>query len=215
MKNIEYKIVVLLFFLSANILLAQDVKSIFDSSNTSMEFLGLDFLQAKLVGVHDFNKSATMQDNYFDAWNDLFLSEKQKYDVRRAFVNQEMSFDFSMVKKRHEGLKLAEMVTNYKPESFSKEALQAIINSYDIGESESELGLSFVVHSLNKYQELACFYVVIFNIKTKNILFYEKLSGEAGGFGFRNYWARCVYNILEDIKDYYFKSWKNEVLAQE
>ena len=64
-----------------------------------MEFVGLDFSQAKLVGVDGFKDPAKIQDYYLKAWNGLFISEMDKYDVKRAFMKGDMDFDFILIEK--------------------------------------------------------------------------------------------------------------------
>ena len=102
-----------------------------------------------------------------------------------------------------------DMVTNKSPKSFSDEKLQEMINRYKTDNMEAKFGLSFIVHSFNKFQERGNFYVVIFDSKSKKVLFSERMSGEARGFGFRNYWGKTVFNIIKDIKKRRYKKWKN------
>jgi hypothetical protein len=34
------------------------------------------------------------------------------------------------------------------------------------------------------------------------------MTAKAAGFGFRNYWAKTVYEVLDDIKKSKYKEWK-------
>lgn len=190
---------------------AQNLSAVFESSNTSMEFVGLDFSQSKMVGKEGFKDFHKNKDCYFKIWNALFLSETNKYDVKRAFMKPDMKFRFSVVDSLNNKINYTEIITENTPKPFSTEELQSIINQYNTSELKANFGLSFVVHSFNKYQERAYIYVVIFDVSTKKILLSEKMTGETGGFGFRNYWAKTIYNILEDIRDYQFRRWKKEI----
>jgi len=208
----KIKIAVIVLLFSSLSMWAQDINEVFSSSKTTMEFVGLDFSQAKMVGTEGFRDPGKIQGYYFGALNGLFMSEMNKYDVKRAFKKSDMDYDFAVVEPGNDEVDFMDMVTNKLPKSFSDERVQSIVNKYDTKGMQAKYGLSFIVHSFNKYQERAYIYVVIFDAKSKKVLFSNKMSGEAGGFGFRNYWARTVYNILEDIKDYKFRKWKKALL---
>jgi hypothetical protein len=54
------------------------------------------------------------------------------------------------------------------------------------------------------------FFVTFINMNTKEVLFTERMTGEPGGFGLRNYWAGSVYNILKRIKSTEYRSWQKK-----
>ena len=47
-------------------------------------------------------------------------------------------------------------------------------------------------------------------METKEVLVQERLMGEPGGFGLRNYWVRPIYNIIRDIEKKQYKIWKSK-----
>ena len=206
----KFTLLSIVFTLSALNVWAQDVSEVFSSSKTMVEFIGLDFSEVKMVGSEGFSEPAKIQNYYFGVWNGLFMSEIEKYDVKGAFMKRDMDYDLSVVEDGNDEVDFIDMVTNKNPKSFSDEKLQEMVNRYKTDKMEAKFGLSFIVHSFNKFQERGNIYVVIFNSKTKKVLFSDKMTGEAGGFGFRNYWARTVYNIIEQIKDGQFRKWKKE-----
>jgi len=184
----------------------QDVREFFTSLEAEVEFIGLDFSQAKMVGVATENVSDKIK-----AWNDLLIKEHRKYDVKRAFMKRSVNYNFKVVNHLNRKIKSVDLLTNVSPQSFSIQKLQHIVNRYNTKAMKGEYGLSFIVHSFNQFRERAYVYVVIFDVTSKKILFSAQMSGDAGGFGFRNYWARTIYNILEDIRDYKFRKWKGEI----
>lgn len=192
----------------------QDVGEFFTSMEAEVEFVGLDFSQAKMVGLKTKHASDETQVHYFRAWNDLLMKERQKYDVKRAFMKRNINYNLKIVNQQNQDIKWGDFRTDLSPPSFSTKRLQKLVNSYNIKEMKSKYGLSFVVHSFNQFRERAYVYVVVFDVTTKKILFSAQTSGNAGGFGFRNYWARTIYNILENIRDYKFKKWKAELKRQ-
>ncbi|MCH2022389.1 MAG: hypothetical protein MK207_07900 [Saprospiraceae bacterium] len=207
------KIVTLLFlsiFYSFS-LIAQDVSEVFTSSKATMEFVGLDFSEVRMVGSEGFSDPSKIQSYYFGVWNGLFMSEMDKYDVRGAFMKKEMDYDLSVVEEGNDGVDYINMVTNKNPKFFSEEKIQGMVKKYNTEAMTAKFGLSFIVHSFNKFQEMGYFYVVIFDSKSKKVLLSERLSGEAGGFGFRNYWARSYYNVIKTIQESKFRKWKREI----
>ncbi len=206
----KFLILSIAFALQTLSMCGQDVSEVFSSSKTMMEFVGLDFSEVKMVGSEGFSEPAKIQNYYFGVWNGLFMSEMDKYDVKGAFMKRNMDYDLSVVENGNDDVDFIDMVTNKNPKSFSDEKLQGMVNKYETDEMEAKFGLTFIVHSFNKFQERGNFYVVIFDSKTKKILLSERMTGEAGGFGFRNYWARSFYNIIDQIKDGQFRRWKKE-----
>ncbi|CAA6813139.1 MAG: Unknown protein [uncultured Aureispira sp.] len=192
----------------------QDVSEFFTSLEAEVEFVGLDFSQVKMVGLSTRNTSDEVQGDCFRAWNDLLLQERRKYDVKRAFMKRKIFYNFDMLNRLNKKIKPLEIQTDLSPQSFSTKKLQLLVDRYDTNEMKSKYGLSFVVHSLNQFRERAYIYVVVFDVATKKILFSAQTSGDAGGFGFRNYWARTVYNILGNIRDYKFRTWKVAIEKQ-
>ncbi|MDC0231506.1 hypothetical protein OAK19_06025, partial [Aureispira] len=167
-----------------------------------------------MVGSEGFSDPSKIQSYYFGVWNGLFMSEMDKYDVKGAFMKKEMDYDFSVVEEWNDQVDFINMVTNKNPKFFSQEKLQKVVNKYNTDKMAANFGLSFVVHSFNKFQEMGYIYVVIFDSRSKEVLFSERLSGDAGGFGFRNYWARTFYNVIESIRKSRFRKWKKELLSK-
>ena len=206
----KHSLLLFCFLVSSVNLWAQGASEVFNSSKVVVEFVGLDFSHVKLVGEEGFNNPEKIKNYYFGALNGLLMSEMEKYDVKRAFMRQDMDYALDVTERVNDEIDFIDLVTNRTPKSFSDETLQGIISAYDLSETEADYGLSFVVHSLNKFQEQAYIYVVLFDTKSKEILFSDKLSGEAGGFGFRNYWARSVYNIIKDIQKQKYRRWRKD-----
>lgn len=207
-------LLIALFSLLSHWAYSQDIREFFTSLEVNVEFVGLDFSQAKMVGVTDKNASVEAQATYFRAWNDLLLNETRKYDVKRAFMKRKIHYNFEIVDSLNRELRYVDLLTNLPPKSFSEKSLQRMVNRYDTQKMKSAYGVSFVVHSFNKFRERAYVYIVVFDVASKKILFSAQVSGETGGFGFRNYWARTIYNILEDVRDYKFRRWKEKIKRQ-
>ena len=55
----------------------------------------------------------------------------------------------------------------------------------------------FVIDGMSKSKEEASGWVTFVDMKSKKVLLTEYKTGKAGGFGFRNYWAKSFQNILK------------------
>lgn len=62
---------------------------------------------------------------------------------------------------------------------------------------------------LDKTSETGTMWVTFFNLSDNKVLITEKMKGEARGFGFRNHWARTVYNVINQIKLSKYEEWKS------
>ncbi|MEZ5198923.1 MAG: hypothetical protein R2764_21855, partial [Bacteroidales bacterium] len=88
-------------------------------------------------------------------------------------------------------------------------AVQEMIGSYDMGNNDEGLGIVFIVESFSKKSEMGSFFVTFFDIETKRVLLTERMSGKAGGFGIRNYWAKSYYTVLKEMPAK-MKTWKKK-----
>ena len=66
------------------------------------------------------------------------------------------------------------------------------------------------MESFNKPKRIGTMWVTFFDIASKTVLLTEKMSGKAGGAGFRNYWARAYYNVMDKIQKKEYLKWKKE-----
>jgi hypothetical protein len=74
--------------------------------------------------------------------------------------------------------------------------IQGIVNTYNLREGASGIGLVFIVESLSKPNVKGAYWVTFFDAKTKKVISTERYLGKAGGFGLRNYWAKSYYNVM-------------------
>ena len=163
---------------------------------------GLDFSQAKLIGAEGFSDPQDIKDRFFNAWNNLILTESDKYDLKKAYEKNNQITDLSVVNRRNEKPDADELVINEDYE-LPDGALKKIISDYNLEKANKGLGLVYVVESFNKTRTEGVMYVVFFDIASKKILWQSKYASKPGGFGVRNYWARSVLETIKSSgKDY-------------
>jgi hypothetical protein len=171
-------------------------------ASTEIVWCGLDFSKAKCIGSEGFTDPDDVKDRFFSAWNNLIISESDKYNFKEAYQKSKQIDDLSVANRRNELPDADELVIN-EPYSFESGTLEEIIADYDLEEANEGLGLVYVVEALNKTNEEGVMYVVFFDIASKEILWESKYSSPPRGFGLRNFWAGSVYKTLKDSgKDY-------------
>lgn len=191
-------------------LYAQKAKDFFNSTKVPIDFVGLDLSQARMVGSEGFSDPAKIRDYYFGVWNGLLVAERDKYDIGAAFFKDEVEYHLEVTEQVNKTVDYIDLVTNSTPAPFTEADLQKMVKLYDTKGLSNTYGVSLIVHSFNKSEQRAYLYVVIFNTKTKRVLFSDRMSGSPRGFGLRNYWAGAIYDILKQIKKREFRHWRKE-----
>ncbi|ELR71293.1 hypothetical protein C900_02908 [Fulvivirga imtechensis AK7] len=161
---------------------------------------GLDYSHARFIGSKHFE--ARELPRLFIAWNDLMLSESDKYNFKEAYQKEIQINDLSAVTARNAKVDPQERLIDEPHYSIPTEELHNIIAEYNL-EREEGLGLVYIVEALNKNLQAASIYVVFFDIAKKEILWALKYRAGAEGFGMRNYWARPIYEIIDSSRSTY------------
>jgi len=65
------------------------------------------------------------------------------------------------------------------------------------------------MESMSKTSERASMYVTFIDMSNKKVLHTERMEEKVGGFGLRNYYAKSIYEALEDIQKSKYKQWKS------
>lgn len=172
---------------------------------TEDEFVwcGLDFSMVKLVGSEGFNDVGEIKDLYFKSWNYLLLDEYEKYNIEEAFGKKELHLNLSIVNQRNQLPRVRALRTS-EDYDLNEEDLEKIVSDYKGIDKAAEVGLLFVVETLNKSKNHAKVSVVFFEIPTGEIKWYREVTGKPGGLGFRNYWMGAFYYVIKE-SSYYFK----------
>lgn len=188
-KNFILSLIFFTLFLNSY---AQSNAELFNSSK--MVWFGVDLSRSKLVGVEGFSDPYDIQRRYVPAWNNIVLSEPEKYDIRKFFKKGEVVNDLSAVEAANEKINPGDWVQT-NSYTLDKSEIAGMVKKYKSNENEG-LGLVFIVEAFDKMKETGFIYVTFFNIKTKEVILTEKLSGKAGGFGLKNYWAAAIYKVM-------------------
>jgi hypothetical protein len=197
---------------------AQSITDLFSASSTQIYWLGIDFSHVKLIGdFSQFGEAGSIgvvgiKNDYFPSWNALILNEREKYDVAGMFRTPEIIFNTDGIKKINAEASTQDMEDDTAP-NYSIEAIQDFIQNYSFGVRDG-IGLLLLAESLNKTNAIGTYHFLAIDLKTNKIMLHEEFSGKASGFGLRNFWARSYYEVIIEIRDSKFKSWKKQYLPK-
>ena len=202
MKRASWLLAISMVLFNVNVILAQTKADIFNGS-TEITWLGIDFTQAKFIGSAFQFKDAgeitngEFRDKYVPSWNQLFINEQKKYDVAKTVKRSEVKYAMDVTEKGNNSIKgnfFSDDPNDYK--KLDEQKVANIIKNYDF-QGKSGIGMLFVIDGMSKSKEEASGWVTFVDMKSKKVLLTEYKTGKAGGFGFRNYWAKSFQNILK------------------
>lgn len=201
----------LILFLSHNWTVAQTAKDIFNSSKTEIVFLGLDFTYCNMVGSEGFTDPQAIVSRIMPAWNNLFITEKEKYNLAKTFMKGSFEYAIDHVRDRNAEIDFLQIVSDDPADAthLDEADISRIVSKYKLNTHEN-IGLVFIMESFDKLSTKGNMWVTFINTRTNEVLFTERMSGKAGGAGMRNYWIRTVYNVLMEIQKKRFKIWQKE-----
>ncbi|PVD49772.1 hypothetical protein DC498_23275 [Terrimonas sp.] len=186
---------------------AQSLKEFFNSSEVPLTYLGVDFTRAKILNEVAVN-NMDIRDRQFPAINQVIINEPKKYDFQKAFSKTTVNNDIALVNAKNAKIDAEKLVESGSDAVHLKKAdIDVIVKSYDFG-GKKGIGLMFIMESMNKASAEASMYVTLIDLSSRKVLLTERMTAKAAGFGFRNYWAKTIYEVLADIKKSKYKEWK-------
>jgi hypothetical protein len=191
MKTKSFLIVVLIFSFFSGAMQAQDKKKAVAEKNIT--WFGIDFTLARFTLVTE--DPAAIVSTSLKAINSLILAEPDKYDLKKFFSKSEVTPDIDLVNERNSKIDPTLLVVPDKY-SITPEDVKKVITSYDT-KGKTGTGLVFVAENLHKVEQTGSFYVVFFDMASKEIIDLEHKVGKASGIGFRNYWTGSAFNIMK------------------
>ncbi|MCW3467539.1 hypothetical protein [Chitinophaga nivalis] len=184
---------------------AQKLKNFLENKDSSFTWLGVDFTQARLIGDAGAD-AADIVARHFAGINQVVVNEPKKYDVSGAFHHSKVNYAITTVNKRNEGTN-KDLLKSDNPEDFNHlkpEDIQKLVKGFDFSDKKG-IGVLFVMEAMSKAEKAAAMYVTIVDMDTRRVLLTERMTGKAKGFGFRNYWAFSVHDVMDDFSSDYNK----------
>ncbi len=199
--------------LSLNLFAQPSAKDVFKDGE--IVWFGLDFSQAKFIGQFVGAQSSgplsaqDLKQNMMPLWNGVIINEPLRYNIPLTFRKTSVFNDIEVVANRNNAIDESTMLSvNQEKREID---VNGIVGHYAGGKKTEGLGLVFIVDYFDKINIEAAVIVTFFDIKTKKVLFSERMTAKPRGFGLRNYWAGAIYRIFTDINKTRFDSWKQKL----
>ena len=187
---------------------AQSLSDVFNSDKR-LVWYGLDFSQAKMIGIEGFSDPYKIVNYYFTNWNEMVNREYKKYDIRKAMHRRDMEYNLDPVRSLNQAVDSGDLVQG-NPHKLNVENLASSVKKIKINGDEEGVGMMMVVETFDKLAVKGTYHVVFFDIKSRVVLNSTMLTGEAGGFGFRNYWASSFKEVLDKIQSREYRKWRKK-----
>ncbi len=194
-----------------NVSVGQSFADVFNPS-TEITWLGVDYTIAKVVGDKEAWAAKNAND-MFNAWNQLFIKEKDKYNAARALHRKTVKHALDVTIDHNARLNVVDFYADEaSPEYVLKaENVQSIVNLYDF-KGNNGIGMMLIAETYDRNKVLATHWVAFVNMNTREVLYTQKLQTEPGGMGLRNYWAGSVLAALNKIEKEY-KGWQRSAVS--
>ena len=204
----KLRLLVVFFIFSIVVVNAQKKSDIFNPE-VEVTWLGIDLSKAKLIGDRERYGSESDMRRLAEGWNDIFLKEPDKFNVARAVGRKEVKNAIEVTKDHNQQLDILSHYTDNKDEfgHMKLSDVDEVVAEHDFS-GLSGVGLMFIVESFSKLNGKASVWVTFINLETKEVLLTEKLMGNPGGAGLRNYWANACYDILQKMQSKDFPRWR-------
>jgi len=171
-----------------------------------MVWAGLDYSHARLIGPGQFNEPDAIFPGIFESWNDLFLRERIRVIEKETKKNWNIDIDAVTVANKNGGndqiIGSPGADDIIASSHITPEQIHNIVKAYDL-KNKSGTAVVFIVDRLVKLDKKGegAVYVVAFDIASREVVFSQRETSKATGFGFRNYWFRVIKNAERALKN--------------
>ena len=206
--SFKWLFAIIFLIAGAQALSAQTLKEFFNSSEVPLTYLGVDFTRAKVFNDIAAN-AMDIRDRQFAAINQVIVNEPKKYDFQKALSKSSVTNDISFVNAKNAKIDAEKIIEANSADEvrFTKATIESVVKGYKFT-GKKGIGLMFIMERMNKASAQASMYVTFIDLASGKVLLTERMTAKAAGFGFRNYWAKTVYEVLDDIKKSKYKEWK-------
>jgi hypothetical protein len=158
-----------------------------------VDFYGVDF---SLAVAPDVEETPDQFKKGIVEINKLLYREVKKYDFKKYIGKKIAAYNYDITDSNNNNIDAEILTSRTRKVEISEADIQKIISALST-EPNDKVGLIFIAETLSKTDQAGTFYVVFFDEATKQIAYSKKVTGKAGGFGVRNYWAASIFSVLK------------------
>lgn len=154
---------------------------------------GVDYSHTKVYGA---GESVNAFAEAFSSINELLLTQASKYDFSKMLGRSYECHNDVMI-AHNNGCDFSDLYvrSNEVPELVVSE----IVKNYTLPHTEG-VGLVLIGRLLDKSQGEGHYYIVLFDVASRQLIYQGTAVVKAGGFGLRNYWANTIYQIVKKAR---------------
>jgi len=169
------------------------------TASGDITWLGLDFSQASFIGSAKDAGNITsdqFRDKYTTSWNQLIVNQPKVYDVAGMVHRPDIKYALNVTAKANRAIQRNFFSANNSDfRKMNEKVIGDIVSHYNF-QAQQGTGVIIFVDGMSTAQGEAGGWVTMVDMKTKRVLSTTFRTGKAGGFGFKNYWAKAWANIL-------------------
>lgn len=160
-------------------------------SEQAVVWLGIDYSLVRFSYITEDPQTliGSLQDI-----NNVVTNEVKKYDIKKYFKKSSVAYDLSIVSQNNSRIDAGKLIIN-SSYTITKDEVKKLVSTYNTN-GRTGMGLVFIAENMSKASAVGSFYVCFIDLSTKEIIDSAKIEGKASGFGFRNYWARPVFEVM-------------------
>lgn len=200
----------MIVLLSWNAVIGQEMQDIFNPK-ADVTWLGLDFSAAKFIGDRERFGSHADVKQLMIAWNEVMGEEPDKFDMGLAIDKVRVKEDFTITDDHNAELDPADMFSNNEADYFHLRPndILRIVAGYDF-KGKSGIGVMVIIESFNKLKKEGSAWFTFVDMGKKDVFFSERVTGEPGGAGLRNYWINAVHDMMKKAQKKEFEMWRKK-----
>ncbi|WP_297829769.1 hypothetical protein [uncultured Rikenella sp.] len=164
------------------------------SGSEKIYIYGVDYAPVKVWGASESPEQFVQA---FREINDLLLHQADKYTYDRICGSASTTMNLDPIRRRIDEMNRDSIKINSA--QTAPLDVETHLRSYALPESEG-VGIILIAKLLDKAQGCGTYYVVGFDVATREPIFVREITTKAGGFGLRNFWANTVYQALKKTR---------------
>ncbi len=162
-------------------------------AESSVTWYGVDYSLVKFTLITE--STQLIVSNYLPSINAVIVQEQDKYNIRKYFNKFNVTIELDNVNANNQKIDPVQLaITNSS--SITQDDVKKLVKSYKTA-GKTGMGLVFVAENMNKSTSIGSFYIVFFDLATKEIVDSQRMVGKAAGVGFRNYWAGAIVGAMK------------------
>ncbi|MDR1762569.1 MAG: hypothetical protein LBR64_01250 [Dysgonamonadaceae bacterium] len=185
------KFFLLVLILFPAIIYAQEISNV-----QKINVYGVDFSHAGLYALTNDNREIK---SGLCRINALLEQEPKKYDFAKYLKKGISGFCTESTDEINEAMDAKAMKVVSPDYALTDDQINETLDNLNC-EGNDGVGFVLIAELLNKTDEKASFVAVFFDEETKEVIYSKLVTGKTQGFGVRNHWAYCVYQVLKHWK---------------